>query len=172
MANELNGLNSYDAGAGKSCAFDRFQWVLEGKLARSSQPNYGGRDQVHTVGQQDVTFLQLMKIKCVISANEHEMNDAGRNALSGAKIAFHRFRVPDFGVPTADDFKAVANLIDQHPATLIYCGYGQGRTGTYVAGWAKLKHRPLVKGLDNPKFLEDRFGVEKPGQCQAIKSLV
>ena len=171
MTDELNGLNSYDADAGKDCAFDRFQWVRAGKLARSSQPNYDGRDQVHSVSQQDVAFLQLMKISCVISANECDMDTAGRTALKNGGISFHRFKVPDFGAPAADRFRAVADLIEANTGTLIYCGYGQGRTGTYVAGWAKLKHRPAIKGLNDFQFLKKHFGVEKPGQAQAINAL-
>ena len=178
MTSSLNGLNKFNEHAKseagfstKELAFQRFQWVLDGKLARSSQPYYRAPDRVHTVKAKDVYFLRLKKITCVISVNWCDMDQAGRNRLETAGIAFHRFPVPDMHAPTARQLWDAAELIEQQSASLVYCGYGQGRTGTFVAGWAKLKHKPMIKGLNSATFLDDNFGVERPCQVKALNAL-
>lgn len=181
MANPLNKLNKYDRHpkteqvyTGKSKrehAFERFQWVLEGKLARSARPYYTGA-KGHTLERHDVYFLATQGITCVISAYQTDLDDAGKNALTRAGIAFHSFPVPDFKAPTAWELWEAARLIHEHRTTLVYCGYGEGRTGTFVAAWAKLRHTPLVKGLNDLASLRENFGVERPCQAQILNTLV
>ena len=84
--------------------------------------------------------------------------------------------------PTPAQLRTVADLIEhnrtrpQDPgATLIYCGAGQGRTGTYVAGWAMLKYLDNVldkKSMLNLNFLSRQFGVERSEQALAVKAVV
>lgn len=136
----------------KKFAFSNFQWVVNddklGRLARSSQPNYLGMDQIHTVRPIDVTFLKHNRIRCVISANQLERAT-----------------------------KAIEHYSSQGGATLVYCGAGQGRTGTFTAGWAMLAFMRKQKvtdidGMCNLDFLGDNFGVEKSEQVNAIRSAV
>ena len=182
MTKPVVGLNRYDPKAKRQLAFARFQWVLGGTLARSAQPNYvGPKDADHTVRPFDVTFLQLNKIVCVISANSCDMNPKGRALLKAAGIDFYHAKVTDHAAPTPEQLQEVANRIegyrtrkDNPGATLVYCGYGQGRTGTYVAGWAMLKHmenRLDKKGMCTLSFLWSQFGVEKQAQVQVIKAV-
>ena len=176
------GLNPFSSSAKKEVSFGCFQWVLPGTLARSTQPGYTGTDNDHTVKPFDVTFLRLKKIVCIISANSRDMLQGGRDLLKDAGIDFYQFKLVDFTAPTPAQLRTVADLIEhnrtrpQNPgATLIYCGAGQGRTGTYVAGWAMLKYldnvldRKLMLSLG---FLWRQFGVERPEQALAVKAVV
>ena len=181
MTNKLDGLKSYDKKAKKQFSFDRFQWVLPGTLARSSAPGYRGGDREHTVKPFDVGFLRGNQIVCVISANEYELDKKGRESLARVGIEFHHFGLADFGAPTPKRLREIADLIEacrnrsKNPgATLIYCGFGQGRTGTYVAGWAmlnRLANRPDKNTMCSLSFLKMHFGVEEPAQAQAIKAV-
>ena len=181
MSNQLNKLNKYNkhpetekmytGKSGREHAFQRFQWVLDGKLARSARPYYSGA-KGHTLERHDVYFLATQGITCVISAYQTDMDEAGKTALRKAGIAFHSFPVPDFKAPTAWELWEAARLIDAHRTTLFYCGYGEGRTGTFVAAWAKLKQTPLIKGMNDFGFLKANFGVERPCQAQILNTLV
>ena len=184
MANPLNKLNRYDEGAKSNDMFigkmkgkisiPRFQWVLEGKLARCAQPGgFTGSDRAHTVNRHDAYFLTSKNITRVISVNSRTMDQAGQTALTNAGIAFHHFPIPDYHAPTAWELWEVARLIETgRGATVIYCGFGAGRTGTFVAGWAKLRHKPTTKGLDDATFLKNNFGVEAACQTQVLNTLV
>lgn len=183
MANPTGKLNPYVQGAKSEDMFigkmkgkisiQRFQWVLEGKLARCAQPGYGGGDQPHSVNLHDAYFLTSKNIRQVISVNSRPMTQAGQTVLSNAGIAFHHFPIPDYHAPTPWELWEVARLIDTgRGASIIYCGYGAGRTGTFVAGWAKLKIKPMIKGMDKKQFLHDNFGVEAPCQYQVLNNLV
>lgn len=181
MTDRLNKLNKYNAHpkaeqmytgkSGREHAFERFQWVLDGKLARSARPYYTG-PKGHTLERHDVYFLATQGITCVISAYQTDMDEAGKNALKKAGIAFHSFPVPDFHAPTAWELWEAARLIHGHRKTLVYCGYGEGRTGTFVAAWAKLRHTPSIKGMSDFGFLKKNFGVERPCQAQVLNTLV
>ncbi len=184
MTNPTGKLNRYDQGAESNDMFigkmkgkisiPRFQWVLEGKLARCAQPGgFGGSDRVHTVNRHDAYFLTSKNVSRVISVNSRAMDQAGQTALTNAGIAFHHFPIPDYKAPTAWELWEVARLIETgRGATVIYCGFGAGRTGTFVAGWAKLKIKPAIMGLDKATFLKDNFGVEAACQTQVLNTLV
>lgn len=183
MVNPTGKLNPYAKGAKSEDMFigkmkgqisiRRFQWVLEGKLARCAQPGYGGEDGEHSVKLQDAYFLTSKNIRQVISVNSQPMTQAGQTVLSHAGIAFHHFPIPDYHAPTPWELWEVARLIDTGPgASIIYCGFGAGRTGTFVAGWAKLKIKSAIKGMGNTQFLKDNFGVEASCQLQVLNTLV
>ena len=181
MTKPVPGLNPYRSDAKRELAFVRFQWVLPGTLARSGQPNYTGTDADHTVRPFDVTFLQLNKIVCVVSANSRDMSGEGKDRLAKAGIHFHHARMEDFGAPTPAQLHEVANLIERHRtreqnpgASLVYCGFGEGRTGTYVAGWAMLKHmenRLDKKAMCGLNSLRTQFGVENQAQALVINAV-
>lgn len=185
MANKVHGLNRYKYTDKNAFSFGNFQWVLEGTLARSAQPGYvAPLDADHKLEPIDVRLLQDNKIVCVISANNCAMSDKGKELLKAAGIDFYNFKVEDGHAPKVQQLKEAADLIEEHcnrkqnyGATLVYCGYGQGRTGTFVAAWALMKHiagRPGVNvdELCTRTFLRDAFGVEQSGQDLAIKAAV
>ena len=185
MTTPIPGLNQCNRKAPRKFSFDRFQWVLDGTLARSGQPGYtGGADADHTIKPFDLGFLRGNRIVCVISANRRNMDAEGMRLLSGAGIYFHHADIEDFKPPTPAQVRTVADTIEHYRtrsknpgATLIYCGFGEGRTGAYVAGWAMLKYManlpdPEKKKMCSFRFLRNQFGVERADQAQMIKAVV
>lgn len=177
----LYGLKKYRGGSPRFACFSNFQYVLDGKLARGSQPNYLGGDKVHTVTEYDVQLLRQNKISCLISANKCKMQEGGKKLLADANIGFFHFQMEDFTAPNPEQLKTVAKLIEEfrrRGTTIIYCGYGEGRTGTFVAAWALLMYMPS-RGLSSAgggrcsdNFLQQSFGVETAGQKNAVRLAV
>lgn len=177
MTTPIPGLKPFDVTGQQECSLQRFQWVLPGTLARSSQPGYRRHDEPHTIRPYEATLLRMKKIVRVISANHFSLDQAGAQLLTMARIDFIHEPVQDFTAPTTAQLRRVADTIEdrrtrqQNPgATLVYCGFGRGRTGTYVAGWAMLKYmvRSRVKDMFTFTSLAKQFGVERPEQAQAI----
>ena len=186
MTTQPTGLNRYNRKASQKFCFPRFQWVLDGVLARSGQPGYKGynKDEDHTIKPYELGFLRANRIVCVISANSRYMDTDGMQRLFGAGIEFHHLGIADYKAPTPAQLQAVAETVEEcrtrrknRGATLIYCGFGEGRTGTYVAAWAMLKHLADLPAPDKRKmcsfrFLREQFGVERAPQAQMIKAVV
>ena len=177
----LYGLKKYRRGSPRFACFSNFQYVLDGKLARGSQPNYLDKDKIHTVSELDVRFLRQNKISCLISANNCEMDTRGKQLLANAHIGFFHFKIEDFHAPNPKQLKTVARLIEEfrhRGTTIVYCGYGEGRTGTFVAAWALLMYMPsrgissAGGGRCSDDFLQDSFGVEKLVQKNAVRMAV
>ena len=154
-------------------------------LARSSQPGYPAGDSGHTLREWDVGFLRANKIVCFISANERNMDADSKARLAKAGIEFHDCKVKDYTATTVRQLTDAAALIeacrtrDINPgATLLYCGHGQGRTGTFVAAWALKKFLagdPAVSGANTfnlASFLKPNFGVERDAQAWAVTNYV
>ena len=182
MAN-LYKLNEYQSGiSDKLACFKRFQTILPGKLVRSTQPNYNGYDQEHTLTETDVKELKRRKIGCVISANNCRMKKEAKDLLGKAGIAFFHFKVVDMQPPTKNQLikaSSVIELFGRRGATLVYCGYGQGRTGTVVAAWAMTRYmkgcgasNTDIDKMCSLPFLKHNFGVEKESQVHAIREAV
>ncbi|GLS24750.1 hypothetical protein [Marinibactrum halimedae] len=175
--NELK-LNTYSPRNKKKFAFTNLQWASNGVVARSAQPNYEHRDGNHTLSPVDVSFLRYQRIATVIGANKFPLDDDGQKRLNNLGIQYHHRGLKDFRAPTVDVIKDVANKIQaarsKGGATLVYCGFGAGRTGTYVAGWAVLHYyMPLGANLEEvctEAFLKQQFGVETPAQVNAIRA--
>lgn len=172
------GLNEYRRIAKTEFGFTNFQWVLEGVVARSSQPFYHGHDKKQTIGPVEAQFLKSNNIGCIISANHCVMSNVGKKMLSNAGIQFHHYQVMDYQPPSRFQLVSAANLIEATRAagraTLVYCGYGQGRTGSFVAGWATQKHLAPQANLNlaqvcDGAFLKKTFGVETDAQVLAVR---
>lgn len=166
---EPNPWRSYDEKpAGGNSVFARFQWVVLGAVARSAQPYYRAHDEPHNIYAPDIAFLASHRISCVISANTYAVSDESRTLLETAQIRYEHLPVPDFGAPLLESLKRAADLIEGYPPTLVFCGYGQGRTGTYVAAWARLRW-----GLDrfDLEYLRREFGVETAAQAESLAQL-
>ena len=139
----LYGLNSYQESKRTEMGFCNFQWVHQGRLARSSQPNYTNHDAIQNYTMANILFLKMKGIRCIVSANHQGISADSVRLLADANIAHHHYRVVDFQAPTPAQLQNAANVIQQGMqgggAVLVHCGYGQGRTGTFVAAWAMLK---------------------------------
>jgi protein-tyrosine phosphatase len=109
------------------------------KIYRSSQPNYTGRDTEQDYTDEQVEALRDFNIRSIINANEKPVSEKSIERLNNAGIQVHHYPVPDFNPPTKEQLTNAArdlqNARESGVSSLIYCGYGQGRTGTFVSAW-------------------------------------
>ncbi|QLI74585.1 uncharacterized protein G6M90_00g111340 [Metarhizium brunneum] len=111
-ANELEKIAS-------NAGFQRFEYVTEhvrdgDGLSRSSAPNYVWKDSDQNLTADSIKFLQ-----------------AGNNNVG---IAYTPLPIVDFGTPTLEDFQKGYEGFKKHrPGTLVWCGFGHGRTGTMIS---------------------------------------
>ncbi|MBU6952279.1 protein-tyrosine phosphatase family protein [Hahella sp. HN01] len=175
----IYGLNNYQSiGHTAQFGFRNFQWVLPGVLVRSSQPNYAGHDQPHTLSFVQVDFLKKKGITCIISSNEYALEEHSKTLLKTYGISYYHFKIADFKAATPAQLLKAAEIIEanrKRGATLVHCGYGEGRTGTIVAGWAMTKHMKTQTGADinamcNSLSLKGNFGVETADQVESIRA--
>ncbi|MDN3637379.1 protein-tyrosine phosphatase family protein [Simiduia curdlanivorans] len=174
----IHGLNTYQSHLTTDRGFRNFQWVLPGVLARSAQPNYSGKDESHDISFLQADFLKKKGISCVISSNQYELPDHSKTLLATYGIAYYHFRIEDYHAASPQQLKTAADIIEanrRRGATLVHCGFGEGRTGTIVAAWAMMKHMPTQAGVNintmcTPSSLKDNFGVETPHQTANIRA--
>ncbi len=113
--------------------FQRFQWVIERQLARASAPSYNGHDSDQSMTPRAVQFLLDHGINNVISLNQFSLSDDEIGLLNGNQIEYTHLEVKDFQPPTLAQLEAVISLASSGRVTLVYCGYGHGRTGTAIS---------------------------------------
>jgi len=176
------GLNTYTNRINNTSALTlrNFQWTLNSRVARSAQPGYTNHDSIQTMDDQTAGRIWFTGIRLIISANHCPMEVAGINALRRRGIEHIHYPVIDYQAPSADILIDAANQIEAQNlnahAAMVHCGYGEGRTGTFIAAWALLKHLPVhhptvnIADLCNLYSLKKLFGVEKPAQVDAIRA--
>lgn len=122
-------------------AFINWCEVIPGVLYRSSAPYYYGNweaemgqepDHSQHVDYRIAGELTNRGIKTVISLNHFPLPPLGKNYLLTRQIDYIHLPVPDFGVPNLFDLVRVA-CASRGKSTLVWCGYGQGRTGLMVS---------------------------------------
>ncbi len=141
------------------------------RLYRSSAPNYVNEDSDQKLTDTAVAFLVDKKITRIISANAVKYNATELGRLQKAGISYLHLPVVDFTAPTiaqltsaADFFRAATNT-----GTLVHCGYGYGRTGTFVTGL----QLSMTSGKNPPE--SDWMSVnhvEKPGQVDVLNEWI
>lgn len=145
-----------------------FQSVLFGKVYRSAAPNYSG-DQIQKLSEAQFNFLDSQGFKQILSVNEYPMQNW--MLLLKRHIKYSWLPVHDFHAMPLARLREAVNLINSGGKTLVYCGFGQGRTGTVIAAWAAT----YLLGHDHEyfkdftwaelsTFLNSNFGVETPKQ--------
>ena len=183
---DLRRLSAY-AGTTKSqfACFSNFMWVFgkqsdgtPAKLARGSQPNYSRHDRPHSLTKENVQFLTDNKIACLISTNSCHLSEDSKRMLGNVGIAYFQFETKDFDTPTHVQLVKACGLIERFSsqgAALVYCGYGEGRTGTIVASWAMSRYLgpqgANLEELCTPDRLRSDFGVERAAQVNAIRKV-
>ncbi|KAK9444202.1 protein-tyrosine phosphatase [Metarhizium brunneum] len=131
-ANELEKIAS-------NAGFQRFKYVTEhvrdgDRLSRSSAPNYVWKDSDQNLTADSIKFLQQQEITHVISLNHEANNENITTALQNVGIAYTPLPIVDFGTPTLEDFqKGYEGFKNHRPGTLVWCGFGHGRTGTMIS---------------------------------------
>ncbi|RDA93533.1 hypothetical protein CP533_3978 [Ophiocordyceps camponoti-saundersi (nom. inval.)] len=132
--------------------FWRFEWVKDflhtgDRLARSSAPHYNCKDCDQRLTPASIQFLKENKITHVISLNQEASSHSIRNDLVKNKIAYTALPTVDFQAPTLGDLKKAYDAFKQHrDGTLVWCGYGHGRTGTMVSALQILSNHDMPSG--------------------------
>ncbi|KAJ6446287.1 protein-tyrosine phosphatase [Purpureocillium lavendulum] len=165
-------------GIGDHVGIKRFAWVSEhlqegDKLARSSAPNYRRGDTDQYLSSAGVKFLQQQGITHVISLNSAAHSKEMKDKLKSGGIAYTPLPVRDFGPPTLEDLKTGWEAFKKNRTggTLVWCGYGHGRTGTMISALQLYAEHER----SNPKYLtyaefQDNL-VEKPVQFDILRVL-
>lgn len=106
------------------------------RLFRSSSPNYTSVEDGHSLTDKGIEILKANKIEHVISLNSKAVsNTAIKAKLDKSGIAYTPLPVPDFSAPTAEQLATGNTNYRKHrKGTLVWCGYGYGRTGTMITG--------------------------------------
>ena len=143
--------------------FYNWVWVEDGKLARSSAPYYNENegDKSQFMDDDAVEYLKKEGVTSVISLNHHELTDAEQKLLKQNDIEYVFLQVEDMHSPSKEQLeKGAAAIANSKGAALVYCGYGQGRTGTQIAAWQILtgktgKYQAVVGSTIETKEQED-----------------
>ncbi|KAI0705801.1 hypothetical protein BC835DRAFT_1409872 [Cytidiella melzeri] len=110
---------------------------------RSACPHYkgvppdgaGGSDSDQNMDADAIKYLQGKSVKFIISANANQLSKAQQDALTKAGIGYKWLPVPDFQAPKKADFDACYAAYTAHTSGVhFYCGWGNGRSGTYITG--------------------------------------
>lgn len=110
--------------------FRRFRWVVPRRLARSSAPHY--TDESQNMSDDAIQYLVDHGITNVTSLNQVPLTNDVIERLRERGITYLHLPVEDFTAPTIDQLcKAHASYVSAQ-TTLVYCGYGHGRTGTVI----------------------------------------
>lgn len=111
---------------------------------RASQPFYDiskGEDTLHTFPMRLIKWLMAppRNIRLIVSLNHHPIDPTTQTYFDALKVKFIHVRTPDFGVPDMNEIRDACEFmkrtLDRDESVLIYCGYGQGRTGTMYSAF-------------------------------------
>ncbi|KAG0639000.1 hypothetical protein HOY80DRAFT_1137079 [Tuber brumale] len=73
-----------------------------------------------------------LKIKNVISLNSAELLPQEKGRLHAVKISYSHIKAVECSVVTQEHFEQIWNASDEAGTTIVYCGYGDGRTGMAI----------------------------------------
>ncbi|MGE8099448.1 protein-tyrosine phosphatase family protein [Pseudomonas fluorescens] len=179
MKKSVSSLTGYveKLSSGKTAVFKNWVTFDKGttKVFRSSQPYYNDTDD--TLQKFDTPAIALLKvynIKGIISLNHNLIYETSAVALSKENITYHNLAIVDFSTPSAKELlqgcKAIDSVLDKGGNALVYCGFGQGRTGTMMTAYGIYK---LPKGSPASKLeaLIDASTAETDDQEKALREL-
>jgi len=149
----------------KNPVFRRFEWVIPGRLARSSAPYYNGEDADENINETSIEFLNNHGIKNIISLNSGEVPLRQRGWLHAAKISYSHIKAVECTAISQEQFYQIWDSYDKAGATIVYCGYGGGRTGMAISAIQLFQGR----ALDDNDFRAN--GVECSSQLAALNAL-
>ncbi|PVZ63544.1 phosphatase domain-containing putative toxin [Pelagibaculum spongiae] len=162
LASEM-GFNSSSSGLPKSIydGYDAVEADSDGYLDMHSAPDADGyldmlpatkkssingstfdSDATQKMDMDAIQVLRLKKIKNIISLNHHELSKHEQWLLKFHGIEYTHLKVEDFTAPSIQQLTEGVESMVKNPS-LVYCGYGQGRTGTQITAW-----EILHKGVD------------------------
>ncbi|KAG0632960.1 hypothetical protein HOY80DRAFT_914110 [Tuber brumale] len=145
--------------------FRRFEWVVPGRLARSSAPYYDGEDSDEAINETSIEFLVSHDIRNIISLNSIEISSREKGRLRAAEITYSHIKALEFTALTQEQFDQIWNAYDKTGTTIVYCGYGDGRTGMAISAIQLFEGR-ILSDLDYRAN-----GVQCPSQIEALDAL-
>ncbi|PUU75896.1 hypothetical protein B9Z19DRAFT_1130588 [Tuber borchii] len=146
--------------------FRRFEWVIPNRLGRSSAPYYDGEDADESINETSIEFLNKYGIKNIISLNSIELSPRQRGRLRASKISYSHIQAFECTAVTQEQFDQIWNAYDKSGATtIVYCGYGDGRTGIAISAIQLFEGR----ALDDNDYRGN--GVQCPSQIAALNEL-
>jgi hypothetical protein len=115
-------------------------WVIPGKLLAGEYPGTQliydpllNRKLDYLLERKVSYFLDLTEPGALTPYSETLFQEAGR---LGYRVEYHRFPIPDFGVPTRAQMNGLLDMLDTAleagQAAYVHCWGGIGRTGTLV----------------------------------------
>ncbi|PFH57964.1 hypothetical protein XA68_14343 [Ophiocordyceps unilateralis] len=117
----------------------RFSWITDNlspgdKLARSSAPHFFCNDNSHAINDESIGFLREKGIRHVISLNSEAGREDIVKALKDNDIQYTQLPTSDWEPLSLDALvQGVESFIVRpRSPTLIWCGFGHGRTGTLI----------------------------------------
>jgi len=149
----------------KNSVFRRFEWVIPGRLARSSAPYYDGEDADEAINETSIEFLHNHGIKNIISLNSVELSLRQRDRLRAARISYSHIKAVECTAVTQEQFDQIWNAYEKAGVTIVYCGYGDGRTGMAISAIQLFQGRAL-----NDNDYRGN-GVQCPAQLTALNAL-
>ncbi|KAG0639002.1 hypothetical protein HOY80DRAFT_1076030 [Tuber brumale] len=127
----------------KDSVFRRFEWVVPGRLARSSAPYYDGEDSDESINETSIESLRNHEIKNIISLNSIEVSPREKGRLRAAKISYSHIKAAEGTAFTQEQFEQIWNAYNKAGTTIVYCGYGDGRTGMAISAIQLYEGRTL-----------------------------
>jgi hypothetical protein len=145
--------------------FSNWAWVEANKLARSSAPYYHGDDDfTQRITPEVAEYLDAKLINLIVSLNYIPLKVDQVNMLDARGIAYHHIPVSDFHAPNVNALIQADTLMEGR-TTLVWCGYGQGRTGTMVTAWE------ILTGRKDKNTAIDESTAEQKNQEKVLRSL-
>jgi len=149
----------------KNSVFRRFEWVIPRHLARSSAPYYDGEDADEAINETSIEFLRDHGIRNIISLNSLELSLRQRDRLRAARISYSHIKAVECTAVTQEQFDQIWNAYVSAGVTVVYCGYGDGRTGMAISAIQLFQGRAL-----NDNDYRGN-GVQCPTQLAALNAL-
>ncbi|PTB75657.1 hypothetical protein M440DRAFT_1378178 [Trichoderma longibrachiatum ATCC 18648] len=132
------GLHKFNAGP-----FLNFRWVVPGRLARSSAPHYRSSDLDQNMDAEALEYLKDQGITGIISLNTCCLPATAVTRIQEYGMTYDHIPVAESCAPTMDQFRELWDVFRCQTVTLVYSGFGFGRTGTAVCALQLYSHRAL-----------------------------
>ncbi|PHH74656.1 hypothetical protein CDD80_2937 [Ophiocordyceps camponoti-rufipedis] len=157
--------------------FWRFEWVNDflqpgDRLARSSAPHYNCQDCDQKLTPASIKFLKDRKISHVISLNNEATSQSIKRELINNGIAYTALPTRDFEAPTQKDLRDGYEAFKKNRhGTLVWCGYGHGRTGTMISALQILSNHDNASGKKISHWEYKSNHVETDDQIHLLDTL-
>ncbi|PHH74557.1 hypothetical protein CDD82_4889 [Ophiocordyceps australis] len=158
--------------------FARFSWITSehlgpgDKIARSSAPHYNCKDFDQELTDESIEFLTKHNIHHVISLNAHAKSSVITGILKENNIGYTPIPIPDYSTPSLRDLqRGYEAFRESKGPTLIWCGYGSGRTGAMVSAIEIFRENEKARPDAVTQDEYDKNSVETRAQCKGLDRL-